>query len=378
MNMPTEGLTRGSEGVGPQNPDSMTKGVGAAKVVTMATVARVAGCSQGAISSLLNDRDYGIRVGLKTRERIFKTCRDLGYIPNDLRAFVRIYPEQGETCLLVSDKVCRGLENPFVARLAAAVMAHAPQQPASIGLVVYNETREYKAGTELPSPIKNGTASRILCVGTENESIGRVIHERGLPGIVLGHSAQTPGTASILPDYTSAARLALSLLVGQGHRQVGIVSGPFGDPEPRHAEMSHAIASVAHEMGLTIEAGNVFHGSLTFEAGVAAGTSMRAHASAPTALLCMTETAAIGVLASAHLHGIRVPEELSVIAFVDHAGMLDACIPLTAVILPVDEIATAAVKEADRQLLEGIPATARKILIPVRLIERATCGPAKG
>ena len=70
----------------------------------MATIAKLAGVSQGAISSLLNDRDYGIRVSDKTRDRVFKVCRDLGYVPNDLRAEVRMYPETGDTCLLVSDK----------------------------------------------------------------------------------------------------------------------------------------------------------------------------------------------------------------------------------------------------------------------------------
>src|SRR5579862_3795393 len=79
------------------------------KPATMATIAKAAGVSQGAISSLLNDRDYGIRVSEKTRERVFKVCRDLGYIPNDLRAVVRMYPELGDFCLLISTAIEGGL-----------------------------------------------------------------------------------------------------------------------------------------------------------------------------------------------------------------------------------------------------------------------------
>src|SRR5579864_6108364 len=75
------------------------------KSITMAMIAKAAGVSQGAISSLLNDRDYGIRVSIKTRERVFKVCRELGYIPNDLRAVVRMYPELGDLCLLVSSSI---------------------------------------------------------------------------------------------------------------------------------------------------------------------------------------------------------------------------------------------------------------------------------
>src|SRR5215218_9295075 len=53
------------------------------KTITMAQIAKAAGVSQGAISSLLNDRDYGIRVSEKTRERVFRVCREMGYMPND-------------------------------------------------------------------------------------------------------------------------------------------------------------------------------------------------------------------------------------------------------------------------------------------------------
>src|SRR3954454_10392413 len=96
------------------------------KTITMAQIAKAAGVSQGAISSLLNDRDYGIRVSEKTRERVFKVCREMGYIPNDLRALVRMYPELGDFCVLISSRIDGGLRDPFVNRLAAAAMSAVP------------------------------------------------------------------------------------------------------------------------------------------------------------------------------------------------------------------------------------------------------------
>src|SRR6187402_1310653 len=96
------------------------------KTITMAQIAKAAGVSQGAISSLLNDRDYGIRVSEKTRERVFKVCREMGYIPNDLRAVVRMYPELGDFCLLIAANIPDGLRAPLVARLAAATMSAIP------------------------------------------------------------------------------------------------------------------------------------------------------------------------------------------------------------------------------------------------------------
>ena len=377
MSVPTEGFTHDVPGADLQNRVSNQRVNAAAKTVTMADVARAAGISQGAISSLLNDRDYGIRVSPKTRERVFKICRELRYVPNDLRAVVRIFPELGETCLLVSDKISGGIGNPFIARLAAALMPHVPHQPSSIGVILYDEMREYGEEADLPSPLKHGTASKVICVGAGNESICRVVHKRGLPGILLGHTAHIPGTTSVVPDYGTAARLALGLLVRYGHRNVGIVSGPFGSPEPRFAEINHAVGEAALELGLTIDAENVFGGNLNFEAGVIAVKHMLDRPSAPTALLCLAESAAVGVIAAAHRHGIQVPDKFSVVTFADHDGAIDSCIPMSAVVLPVKELASVAVKEAARQLIEGIPADAAKITVGVRLIERDTCGPAK-
>src|SRR5215210_7576710 len=87
------------------------------KAITMADIAKAAGVSQGAISSLLNDRDYGIRVSEKTRERVFKVCREMGYIPNDLRAVVRMYPERGELCMLAGRDIPNVVTDPFYSRV---------------------------------------------------------------------------------------------------------------------------------------------------------------------------------------------------------------------------------------------------------------------
>src|SRR6187455_1219949 len=118
MNLPNEGPAPAPVGGLPNFGRIFKPTGGPMKPITMAGIAKAAGVSQGAISSLLNDRDYGIRVSEKTRERVFKVCREMGYIPNDLRAVVRMYPELGDYCLLVSSKISGGLCDPFLSRIA--------------------------------------------------------------------------------------------------------------------------------------------------------------------------------------------------------------------------------------------------------------------
>ena len=342
--------------------------------VTLTTIARATGVSQAAISSLLNDRDYGIRVSVATRQRVFKMGRDLGYIPNDLRAFLRVYPEHGETCVLVSTGIPGGFANSFVARVAQTLLVPTPPRNAGVSLAFYDEARDYAGGDGLPFPVNSGLATRLITIGAVNPSICALADHRSHPFIVIGHAAQIPGSVSIVPDYPAAARLAVDLLAQHGHRQLGIVGAPESNGDPRISEISHAITGAIAAAGLAIDARNIGRGNRGFHSGVDAVASMLGSPSSPTALLCLGEDAAAGVVAGARARGIAVPGGLSVVALRDHGGSLPSHDAITSVVLPADDIAIAALGEADRQLREGTPVSPQTIVIGVKIAEGATCG----
>src|SRR5580765_8205083 len=150
MSLPNEGESS-APGEAPMGDTRFPRKIGDLhKTITMAQIAKAAGVSQGAISSLLNDRDYGIRVSEKTRERVFKVCREMGYIPNDLRAVVRMYPELGDYCLMLSTAIEGGLRDPFTHRLTSAALAAVPEPSHPLSLAVYEEDRDYGAAQDLP------------------------------------------------------------------------------------------------------------------------------------------------------------------------------------------------------------------------------------
>lgn len=344
------------------------------KPITMAGIAKAAGVSQGAISSLLNDRDYGIRVSERTRERVFKVCRELGYVPNDLRAVVRMYPELGDMCLLISTKIPGGLANPFVARVAGATMSAITQ--GSLVVASYDETREYSAETEdLPKPILNGTASKVIWLGPTNASLCRILQRRGVPMAVVGHDTRQPGTFSVTPDYTGAAKLAFNQFLLHGHKNITIVSGPFGSPEPRQTEINRALGLAAHELGITIDSHGVYHCDLSFDAGRSALDTLLERNPGTSAVFALSEAAACGIMARAHALGLTVPDRLCVLALSDTDQAPSSCIPLTTVTIPVDKLAIEATKELETQVRDALPSEGKRIQIEPRLHERASVGP---
>ena len=343
------------------------------KTITMAQIAKAAGVSQGAISSLLNDRDYGIRVSEKTRERVFRTCRDMGYLPNDLRAVVRMYPELGGYALLISRQLGMALEHPFVSRIAGAAMRAVPDPSRPISFAFYDDGADYSLNTDLlPEPVRNGIASKFIGLGAPNTAMIGALARRGLPFVSLGHDVPQPGVVSILPDYARASQIALEAFAKLGHKRIAIVSGPFGTNDPQVLELNRGVRNAFERFGIPLDTQSVIYGDLTFAAGVTACDTLLGHTPAPTAIFCMSDAAAAGVIARAQALGRKVPADLSVIGCGDDPTA-DRTLPaLTTIHLPAEEMGRLAIDESDRLIREGTPAEPERKILAVRLNERAS------
>ncbi|MEA3207309.1 MAG: LacI family transcriptional regulator, repressor for deo operon, udp, cdd, tsx, nupC, and nupG [Chthoniobacter sp.] len=378
MNLPNEANSSApGEATGGETRSPKTLG-DLHKTITMAQIAKAAGVSQGAISSLLNDRDYGIRVSEKTRERVFKVCREMGYIPNDLRAVVRMYPELGDYCLLLSQAITGGLTDPYAARVAAGVMAGVLEPSNPLTLAFYDATRDYfSEPASLPHPVRTGVCSKFLCLGPANPALFKAMSQRGSPVVSLGHEARVPGVLSLVPDYAQASRLAIEHLFELGHKQIAILSGPFGATDPQLLELNRGVRQACDEFGLPIEASNIVYGDLSEKAGRAAVDELFARKLAPTAIFCLSDTAAIGVLAAAAARGIKVPEQLSVVGCGDDPCAQATTPPLTTLHLPVEEMARLGVKEIERMVRETLAPEPKKVLLPVGLLQRGSTGAPK-
>lgn len=349
------------------------------KTITMAQIARAAGVSQGAISSLLNDRDYGIRVSEKTRERVFKVCREMGYLPNDLRAVVRMYPELGDFCLLVSSRASEYPGAGFTSRIILAALEAVPQARRSLTLSHYDPDFDYAASPEmLPHPIAHGVVSKILILGTANSSLITALNRRGMQAAHLAHDVQQAGVMSFLPDYAAASRMAIEHLNGLGHRRIAILSGVFGATDARTIELSRGIRTAYDEMRVPIEAQNIVYGDLSARAGASAFSVLRGRPDAPTAIFCMTDEAAAGVLAEAQRAGLHVPRDLSVVGCGNEHFSSWTAPALTTIHIPAEELAVAAVMEIGNRVDSGQALEMRRILVQPKLEHReSTAAPVK-
>jgi len=363
-----------------QNLDAPEQGGAAAggsrpegKSITMAMIAKAAGVSQGAISSLLNDRDYGIRVSPKTRERVFRVCREMGYLPNDLRAVVRMYPELGDFALLVSQD--QGLEDPLINRLTTALLGQTPNRHLSVAL--YDPDFDYSAHPEaLPPPVASGVASRFITVGTPNPSLFSTILAHDFAGVHLGQEAGVEGFTSVVPEYANASRLAIETLISLGHQRIAILSGPFGATDPVTVDLNYGVRAAYDAIRTPVESRNVIHGSASFEHGVASADLLLERAEKPTGIFCFHPLAAAGLLHRAQELGLRIPGDLSVIAFgeTSFAPLLHPA--LTTVTISASEMIARAIEDLAARIKAQDRSSTRRIPIAPLLIESGSCAEA--
>ncbi len=342
----------------------------------MADIAKAAGVSQGAISSLLNDRDYGIRVSEKTRDRVFRLCREMGYIPNDLRAVVRMYPELGDFCVLIANDLDDLPSDPFQARVISGAMAAITE---AVTIARYKPDVDYAAADPelLPQPVRSGTTSKFLLVGMPNASLCQMLVSRGFGVALAGHEVALAGVTSILPDFAAASEMAIEFLFKLGHKRMAILSGPFGATDYHIIELNRGVRAGFDKANVPIEAQNIIYGDLTMENGHKALDVLMDRPSPPTAVFCFDDAAAAGVIARAQARGVKVPEDLTVVGCSDNALSAHLQPTLTTVHLPAEAIGMTGVSETDRRVRdrEDFPAEAKKVLLPVKIVERGSSAP---
>jgi LacI family transcriptional regulator len=369
----------GAQGGAPdESKSSAHRGHEHHKGITMADIAKAAGVSQGAISSLLNDRDYGIRVSEKTRDKVFRICREMGYIPNDLRAVVRMYPELGDFCVLIANDLEDLPSDPFQARVISGAMAAITE---AVTIARYKPDVDYAAADPdvLPQPVRSGTTSKFLLVGMPNASLCQLLVSRGFGVALAGHEVALAGVTSILPDFAAASELAIDYLFKLGHKRMAILSGPFGATDYHIIELNRGVRAGFDKAGIPIEAQNIIYGDLTMENGHKALDVLMDRSEPPTAVFCFDDAAAAGVIARAQARGVKVPDELTVIGCSDNALSAHLQPALTTVHLPAEAIGMTGVAETDRRVREReeFPAEAKKVLLQVKMVERASSGSPK-
>lgn len=199
-----------------------------------------------------------------------------------------------------------------------------------------------------------------------------LLERLGLPAILLGGGAGALSTFDV--DNERAMLDAVAFLIGLGHTRIGRVSGP---PELLHSQARGAAfesALVSHRRAGVDASGLTIDGDYSAEAGADATRRMLAHPHPPTAIIFDNDVSAAAGLAEALALGVRVPADLSILAWDDSTLCQLSEPPLS--VMRRDTRALGA--DAGRALLAVVRGEDARVLHApnAQIVERGTTGPA--
>ncbi|HEX6365553.1 MAG TPA: LacI family DNA-binding transcriptional regulator [Agromyces sp.] len=338
-----------------------------AKRVTIDDVARLAGVHKATVSRALNTHTQD-QVNAETAERVRRAADELGYVPNFVARGLRM--SHSMTVGVIIPDVANPIFPPIVRGIEQYL------QPRGYTALLANTDGDQSVEeAAFQSLLRRRVDGFILATGRLDEQpvIARA-YEDGVPIVMANREAGSAPYPVVTADNERGIEAALRHLDGFGHRRITHLAGPvdFSTTRRRAEAFTTGVASMPRMTGSIVQAD-----ALTTDAGARAMDELLAGSGPrPTAIIAANDLVALGAMRSLRSHGIRCPEDISVIGYNDMPFAADFAPALTTVRVPLREIGI----EAARLLLDGIEAGHQEsstLSLPVSLIVRDSTGPAR-
>jgi DNA-binding LacI/PurR family transcriptional regulator len=218
--------------------------------------------------------------------------------------------------------------------------------------------------------------SGILLLTVDDRRILDRVGDSRKPAVLINGEDPLMRISSVSPCNRSASRMACRYLIDQGHRRIGFMMRP-GRPTIRRRLEGWQDALI--EQGLAADPGDIISvGDWTPEcAELAIAERIARNGLGVTALLCASDSLAMGVLSALKAHRIPCPGDVSVMG-IDNLPVSELLAPrLTTMHIPARDLGETAVEMLMDQIRHG-PQLARRTELACRLIARestAAVGP---
>jgi len=329
-------------------------------------IAKLAGVSIGTVSKALHDNP---RLKPETRRHIQQLAEELGYYPNQL-AHAVLTKQSRSIGLLLAD-----IERPYDASILSGVMEEAMSADYHV-LVREHKLHPDRLKIALTFFVKQRVEG-IICAPyfLSPGLLEALTFLRGQEILVVGTDIHTERALidNVGTDLEHMAALAVDYLMGLGHRQIALLGGMPN--VPLSTTLGGAVLQALRKHHLVPRQ----YGNQPSEAYDEAYTisvlkHLRHDHPAPTALICWTDINAARVIIHGRALGLRIPEDLSLLACCDSIMMTYTSPAITCIDIAPREKGCAAVRHLFRLLERTPPLTEpASIVVPCQLVVRQSC-----
>lgn len=329
---------------------------------TLKDIADRAEVSIKTVSKVLNSEQQSQRPSaVKRAERIRRIATELNYRPNLLARAMRTNKKM-QIGLLVSE-----LYNPQTGRIAQLFERELAGHGYRLMLAMSDSRPDLSR--QYLSDFAGGLVDGVINLDPAIQAADLKQHLGDIPSVVYARREEPESPVAI--DYEAGSEAAMELLWDLGHRKIGYILGP-----PKEVGVRCRLAGY-HRFWKQKQAEPkkewIANGNWRFESGGDAVKPLLAQGC--TALLIANELMAAAAVRAIRESGLRVPEDISLVASDGSLVGMISDPPLTTLDHPVAQLVQGTIGGLLDQM-NGKP-TAPQTLIQPKLIERASTAAVK-
>lgn len=307
------------------------------KQKTIRDVAELAGVSVATASRVLNDSGYPVRPQL--RQRVKEAAEKLEYSPNIMAQSLR--KETNRDIALIIPNI----SNPFYLQAVLGVGEALSSRDYNMIFcnTMHDPERERNFLRQLYERQVKGVILSSVAAGTAE--LVQKFMQRGMKFVLLDQMLSDVESPGIHYDSRAGARMAVEHLLEKGHRRIAFATTSlvrFTRTEIYTGYREALLAAgfpCSPELLYECSISKVGRGSdYELNIGRQIAKQFLSDGCPATAVLCINDMVAIGLIQTLVQNGVRVPEDVSVIGF-DDIPIAGAFLPaLTTVHYPAQEI----------------------------------------
>jgi LacI family transcriptional regulator len=331
---------------------------------TVHDVAKRAGVAPITVSRVINNSGY---ISEATRTRVETIIKEIGYVPNTLARGLRS-KRTNTLALVVTD-----ITNPYFTLMARGVEDVAG---ASNYTVIYcntdeSETKEDKYANILAQRQVDGV---LLVPAGGNDKTIKFLETNGINVVVLDRRVSGVKTDFVCSDSKDGSNRLIKLLIGLGHKQIAIITGP--KKVSTAADRVTGYKQALTEAGL-IENELVYYGAFNQQSGYELTKQAMARSPKPTAIFGANNFIMLGIIRALRELQLNVPADVSVVGFDDFPESMLVRPFFTAVVQPAYEMGRLAAELLLKRISGELSEEVQKIILPTEIVERESSGPKR-
>lgn len=315
--------------------------------LTIREVAAEAGVSRMTVTRVMR-RDP--LVAPKTREAVEAVIHRMGYVPmHAARNLGSTKPRViGVVSLRTAETVALGLGSEYLTSLHLGALQVC--NAADYGLIFFPSLEEESVDTFIRRVRSRQLSGYVIAApATETPQLIDALVEQKIPFSAINPADLSKCPMAVISDDRLAVRQLVEEMMRQGHQRIAF-AGAGGHARANSERLAGYQDAFSGPGARRLRPVVYESKGIAFADGLALGREIFAKSTRPTAIQCITDDMAAGLIAATHERRLAMPEALSITGF-DNFGLATRLYPaLSTATLPLMKMAEA----ATRQVLDSL------------------------